>query len=565
MQLFMDLLCMLGGVAVFMYGMSVMGQGLEQGAGSGVRTLFKKLDKNRMIDYGVGIGATAIVQSSSATSIMAVGLANAGIVTLKQGSGIVLGAKVGTTLTAFLFALGDVSTGGFDISAVFMAMGFVGVIMTYISNNDTTKNLALFLAGFGMLFVGLEVMELTIGGADSILSTELTKLFRYEIMNKPFLLVILGILFTCIIQSSTAATGIFLAFLSSGVINTLDQSFFLIMGANIGTCSDGIMASIGTNANGKRIALFHVITSTIGATIFSILLVIFREPVINTFNNLFDNPSWSFATYNLIYNVIYTLILLIFLNPIINLVSRLIKDKSPTKELSYTIDERLLKTPTIAIEHALNDVSKMATMAKQNLDLAFDGFIQESSNNNKKINDIENEIDELTRVLAGFFIKISSTQISNKNDKLIGGLHHVIDDIERIGDHAIILAKETKYMLKCNVHLLNESKSELQHVYNKITEMFNLSLDTFETREVTHLQRIAELQREVINQTKLIREQHIERLNEGKYSVEISKSIYAVLSSFHRCADHIVNFAFSIGSDTGSKTETFANLENKKL
>ena len=186
---------------------------------------------------------------------MTVGLAHANIVTVKQGSGFILGAKVGTTLTAFVFALSGISKGGFSISSVFAAVAFVGVIIIFSTNKESLTKFAPFLIGFGMLFIGLEVMETAIGGPDSTLSIGLSRVFKYEIMQNPVLLVILGILFTAIIQSSTAATGVFIAFLATGVINTVDQSFFLIMGANIGTCSDGIMASLSTNANGKRIAL----------------------------------------------------------------------------------------------------------------------------------------------------------------------------------------------------------------------------------------------------------------------------------------------------------------------
>ena len=357
MELIMSLLTMLGGVAVFMYGMKQMSQSMEQGAGAGVHKLFKKISKNRAIDYGIGIGATAIVQSSSATSIMTVGLANAGIVDVFNGSGIILGAKVGTTLTAFIFALSGVSKGSFSMTALFSAFAFVGVMIIYTSSNERLKKFALFLVGFGMLFSGLELMESAIGGADSILSVELQKVFKYDIMHNPICLVVLGALFTGIIQSSTAASGLFLIFLTTGVIGSVDQSFFLIMGANIGTCTDGLMASIGTNASGKRIAVFHVITSMIGAVMFTIILMIFRDPIVNLFESVFPgNPHWSLATFNLAYNVIYTLILLLFLEPLVNMVKKIVKDGEPEKAKVKYIDERLLTTPMLALENTFREV-----------------------------------------------------------------------------------------------------------------------------------------------------------------------------------------------------------------
>lgn len=201
MEILMNLLLMLGGVAVFMFGMKQMSSGLERSAGSGIRNLFKKFNKNRVLNYGIGIGATVLVQSSSASSIMTVGLAHANIVTVKQGAGFILGAKVGTTLTAFIFALSGVSKGGFSISSVFAAVAFVGVIIVFSTNNETLNKIAPFLIGFGMLFIGMEVMETAIGGPDSMLSIQLSQVFKYEIMQNPILLVILGILFTGIIQS----------------------------------------------------------------------------------------------------------------------------------------------------------------------------------------------------------------------------------------------------------------------------------------------------------------------------------------------------------------------------
>ena len=562
MELVMSLLIMLGGVAVFMYGMKQMSLSMEQGAGAGVHNLFKKISKNRVVDYGIGIGATAIVQSSSATSIMTVGLANAGIVNVKNGSGMILGAKVGTTLTAFMFALSGVSNGGFSMTALFASFAFVGVIIMYSSSNEALNKFALFIVGFGMLFAGLELMETAIGGSDSILSVELQKVFQYEIMYNPVCLVILGALFTGIIQSSTAATGLFLIFLTTGVIGSVDQSFFLIMGANIGTCTDGLMASIGTNANGKRIAIFHLLSSVIGAVFFSIVLIVFRTPIVNLFESVFPgNPHWSLATFNLIYNVIYTLILLVFLTPIVNLVSKIVKDGQPKKTKVNYIDDLLLTTPLLAIENSLKEVFDMASMAQKNMDRAFTGLIKEDTSESKKIASTEDTIDDMTRILAGYFIKISAATTSVEHEKLLGGLHHVINDIERIGDYAVILAQETNYMKQCDAHFMAQTEEELQHIYSKIPEMFSLALNSFETRKIDNLEKIAEIQSEVKTLISSTRDVHSTRLNSNMYSIEVSKSLYSVLFSLERVADHIVNIAFSIRSDTGSKADAFENLK----
>ena len=562
MELTMSLLTMLGGVAVFMYGMKQMSVSMERGAGAGVHKLFQKINKNRLVNYGVGIGATAIVQSSSASSIMTVGLANAGIVDVQSGAGMVLGAKVGTTLTAFMFALSGVNKGSFSMSAVFAALAFAGVLILYMSSNETLNTLALFIAGFGMLFAGLELMETSIGGSDSILSVQLQKVFQYDIMYNPICLVVLGILFTGIIQSSTAATGLFLIFLTTGVIDSVDQSFFLIMGANIGTCTDGLMASIGANANGKCIALFHLLSSVTGAAVFSVILALFRTPIVGLFEQAFpENPQWSLATFNLIYNVAYTLILLLFLSPCVKLVQKLVKEKEPKAAKVKYIDELLLATPSVAIEHTLKEVYDMALLAQENFDRAFRGLVNADTSESKKIAATEYTIDDLTRALADYLIKVSAVTANREQETLVGGLHHVINDIERIGDYAVVLAKETNYLKKQDAHFMAETADELREIYASLPEMFALALETFQTRAPDKLAQIAQLQTEIGKGVGASRELHITRLNASLYPVEVSKSLYSVFFALERVSDHIVNVAFSILSDTGSKVEAFERMK----
>lgn len=565
MGILMDLLLMLGGVAVFMFGMKQMSSGLEQSAGAGIRNLFRKLDKNRVINYLIGIVSTALVQSSSATSIMTVGLAHAGIVTVKQGAGFILGSKVGTTLTAFIFALSGIRKGGFDISYVFASLAFIGVLIIFSTENEKLNRIAPFLIGFGMLFIGMEVMEVAIGGADSELSIQLSQVFKYDIMQNPFLLVLLGILFTAIIQSSTAATGVFIAFLATGVIQNIDQSFFLVMGANVGTCSDGIMASLTTNAKGRRIALFHLITSVIGAMAFTMILIVFRTPITNVFESLFTGrPQFSLATFNLIYNTLYTMVLLLFLEPLVCFVERLIKDKDEAQRELLFIDDQFLKTPTVAIEQALNELYAMAVLAKENLDRAVASLLNEDMGESKLIAEVENRIDFLTSELTSFFIKISSVNKSVEDEKLIGSLHHVVNDLERIGDYGILIIKETNYLQRNDLSLMSQTKADFTLIYKNITKMYDLGLDALKTDSTENFETISQLHDQIRDLIFALRDEHVIRLSTGVYPAEVSKSVYSVLFSFERTADHIVNIAFSIRSITGSKTEAMELLEKER-
>lgn len=564
MEILMDLLLMLGGIAVFMFGMKQMSTGLEQSAGAGIRNVFKKINKNRVFNYGIGIGATALVQSSSATSIMTVGLAHAGIVTVKQGAGFILGSKVGTTLSAFIFALSGLSKGGFSISSVFAAFAFVGVMIIFATENEKLNKIAPFLIGFGMLFIGMEVMEMAIGGADSTLSIELSKVFKFEIMQNPILLVLLGILFTAIIQSSSAATGVFIAFLATGVIQNIDQSFFLVMGANIGTCSDGIMASLTTNAKGKRIALFHLLTSVIGAVAFTAILMIFRDPIVNVFESLFPGrPQFRLATFNLIYNTIYTLVLLYFLDPLVNLVDRTIKDKQEEQQVLTYIDERFLKTPAVALEQALKELFDMAMLAKENINRSFTSLLTEDISPNKEIAEVEDRIDYLTNELTSYFIKISSATQSADDEELIGSLHHVVNDIERLGDYAMLLNKETNDLKKRELKFSIQTKEELGQIYRQITEMFDLGFDTFQKREVGNFKQISTVHKKIIKSISKTRNEHVIRLNTGICSPEVSKNIYSVLFSLQRISEHFLNIAYSIRSTTGDEVEALQAFERE--
>lgn len=565
MEIAMNLLMMLGGVAVFMFGMKQMSTGLERSAGSGIRTLFRKMNKNRVINYFIGIIATMIVQSSSASSIMTIGLAHANIVTVKQGSGFILGAKVGTTVSAVIFALSGISKGGFSITSVFAAVAFVGVMIVFTTNNQVLNKIAPFLIGFGMLFIGLEVMEMAIGGADSVLSVQLSKLFQYQIMQNPILLVILGSLFAAIIQSSSAASGVFIAFLATGVISNIDQSFFLMIGANIGTCSDGIMASLTTNANGKRIALFHVLTSILGGIVFTAVLIVFRLPIVNFFNQLFPGrPQFSLAAFNMIYNILYTLVLLVFLDTLVNFVTKTIKDKQLVlEEMSY-IEERFLQTPAVAIEQTLRELIDMAQLAKDNLNRSFDSLISGDMSDSKKIADSEYRIDFLTNKITGFLIRISSVTKTTADEELIGGLHHVTNDIERLGDYAVLLVKEANDMKTKELKFMEQTKEELTRIYQHISELFSIGINTFSTRSVLQFKEISVLHKTIELLISETRDAHVIRLNSGMYPVELSKSIYSVLFHLQRVSDHIVNIAFSIRSTTGSKTEALQSIEKDK-
>jgi len=307
------------------------------------------------------------------------------------------------------------------------------------------------------------------------------------------------------------------------------------------------------------------LTSTIGAVVATIVLILFRAPIVNFFNMLFpDNPAFSLATFNLLYNLAYTLLLLAFLTPLVNFVTRTIKEKEDEAAKVNYIDDRLLATPIIAITNACKEVAHMTTLAEDNVALAFSGLINEDMSQSKSIASSENTIDSLTKALAEYLIKISSSTLSYENRKLVGGLHHVINDVERIGDYAVLLAKETNYMKKHEAHFIDTTKDELKEIFDKITDIFELALFSFKTRKIDHLQEISDIQGKIKELIKQARNVHADRLSENMYSIEVSKSLYSVLFSLQRISDHLVNVAFSIRSETGSKAEAWENIKESE-
>ena len=557
MEIFMSILLLLGGVGVFLAGMREMSKGLEQSAGGGIRKLFNKISGNRFMGYGIGIGATALVQSSSATSIMTIGLANARIIDTRQGSTIILGAKVGTTLTAFIFALSGLSKGGFSTGIMFASIAFVGAILLMVAKKDRVKSIAIFLLGFGMLFTGLEVMSFAINGAESGLKDAIEAMFAHEIFKNPVLLVLIGLIFTCIIQSSTAATAIFITFLTTGVLSSVDQSFFLVLGANIGTCSDGLMASIGGSADGKRLALFHLFTSTFGAVVFGIITAIFRVPIAGFFNSVIGTDGWSLALslaiFNLFYNTVYTMILLPLLGPIVTLMKRIIKDK-PSKHAHVLehLNPQILQRPIMAILQARREIVNMGKRAAENLDLAFNALVNCDSSGSEDVFEKEEVLNEMNREISNYLIKMSSVTDSMASEVIIGSYHHVINDIERIGDHARNFMVLTVNLVNSQDKFTEESCAELRDMYSKVQASMALCLDIFARSDRNRLPEISAIEEEIDKMHKAFSKDHFRRLHDQSGFAEI-QIYYDVISELERIGDHIVNIAFSLDNPTGEE------------
>lgn len=550
MSLFMSILTLFAGVGVFLAGMRFMSDGLQQSTGKGLKQIFSRFSNKKMVGYGIGTGVTALIQSSDATSVMCMGLVNAGIMQLPQATAIVLGAKLGTTITGVIVALSSFNMGGFSFNVFFAAMAAVGVGMIVFTKKDKINRIGKILMGFGFIFVGLIFM------CDAMSTDEINNFFvtMFTTINNPLLLLLMSIVFTGIIQSSSAATGIYIALVGVGAMSTY-QAFFLVMGANVGTCVTAIWASIGASADTKRVAFLHMGTALFGAIIWSIVLVIFGNSVATFMDGAIAIPEWRIALFNVTFNFTYTLLLLPFVNQLVKIARKFIKDdvKHAHSALRH-IDERLLKTPSIAVAQVQNEVVHMATLAKENLGVAVRALINSDVSERELLDANEKDINVLNKEIASYLIKISALDVSVSDEKLLGALHHVISDIERIGDHAQNFMEFAEQLLVEEASFSIEGANELQNMYEKVNEMFELSLEIIETREKKNLKKVVMLEDEVDALKKVYGDHHIERLHKKICSIEGGMYFYDVITELERIADHLINVAFSVDSPTGTQT-----------
>ena len=432
-QLFQSMIWLLAGVGVFIVGMNFMSDALEKCAGSGMKRMLEKISNNRFSGVGIGAGVTAIIQSSSATSVMVIGLVNAGVMTLMQATPIIMGANIGTTITGILVSLKN------DYFNMLMyVLAFAGVMMGFFKS-EKIKLTGLLCSGLGMIFVGLNIMSSEQAFGNPLVENLFTGIFAR--IDFPLLLILIGVIFTALIQSSSAATGVVITMVGTGIL-PLDLALFIILGANIGTCVTALLASVGANANSKRVALIHFTFNAIGTALFAAIIWIFKEPVVNLLVSFFPGKDpmslqMRVSAFHVIFNVTTTCLLLPFVKRLVDYSCKVIKDKKEAKEtLTFKfVDERLLTTPTIALAQVKKEIDYMLTLAEDNIYNSFVAMFTGSTEHSEVIARNEAIIDFTNSELTKYLIKLSA-DMEESDEKVIGSYFHVLNDLERIGDHA---------------------------------------------------------------------------------------------------------------------------------
>ena len=549
MELLKSLILLLAGVGVFIVGMNMMGDGLEKGAGKGLKKLLAKISNNRFAGVGIGTAVTGIVQSSSATSVMVIGLVNAGVMTLFQAASIIMGANIGTTVTGLIVALSG-SKGAISFSDVAILLAFIGVMMMFVKK-DKVKLIGSILCGLGTIFVGLDIMGSALDG-DAISS-----FFKgiFEVVDFPLLLIVIGAIFTAIIQSSSAATGIVIVMAGSGVIS-VPSALFIVLGSNIGTCVTALLACIGTGTNAKRTAFIHFIFNVIGSVIFTAVLWPTGDLLPNILANL-PTYQMQIAVFHVIFNVTTTLILVPFTNYLVKLATIVTKDKKADekKHLKY-VDERLLVTPAIAYQQVKREIEHMAHLAKDNINASLNDINNPDKNVPQTVYARENTINFTNKALTDFLIKLSS-EVSNEDEKHIGAFFHVINDLERIGDHAKNFIEISEEMVEKELSFSEEAREEIEVMSSNIVKMFDLTVEIFDDDNAllskSKLDELSSLEAETDKLKKENIAKHYARLSNNVCDASHSPYYVSIITRLERVGDHLVNVGYSVVNPTGSQ------------
>ncbi len=552
-QLLQSLIWLLAGVGVFIVGMNFMGDALERSAGSGMKRLLERISNNRFSGVGIGAGVTAIIQSSSATSVMVIGLVNAGVMTLMQATPIIMGANIGTTITGVLVAL---KNDYFDMAMYILA--FAGVMMGF-SKSEKIRIGGSLCSGLGLIFVGLNIMSSEQAFGNPLVENMFTEIFK--MIDFPILLILVGVIFTALIQSSSAATGVVITMVGTGVL-PLDLALFIILGANIGTCITALLASVGAQTNAKRVALVHFTFNVTGTVLFAAVIWIFREPMVNFLVSLFPGDDamslqMRVSAFHVIFNVSTTCVLLPFVKQLVDYSCTVIKDKKEAKDelsLKY-VDERLISTPPIALMQVKKEIDYMISLAQENTRLSFMAMEKGTNEYNNVICENEKIIDFTNGALTSFLIKLSAV-VEGSDEKIIGSYFHVLNDVERIGDHAENFNEIGIEMINRNISFSDNALKGITKMRDTVMQMFMIAADTFETLHKEKLADMTLLENSVDNMKKELIASHFARLAEGNCSVDVSPYYSSVIVGLERVADHLVNVGYSVVNPIGSQKQT---------
>lgn len=521
-----------GGLGLFLFGMKLMGEGLENAAGDKLKSILEKVTKNPISAVLVGAFVTMVIQSSSATTVMVVGFVNAGLMNIAQAAGVIMGANIGTTITAQLVA--------FKLDEIAPLFVIVGVVLLMSAKQKKRKDIADIVLGFGILFMGMGIMSSALKPlADSPMFSELIM----AIGENWVLGIFTGLALTAILQSSSATTGILIALASTGSI-TINIVLPILFGCNIGTCVTALIASIGANKTAHKAAAIHLMFNILGTLIF----IPFLKPLGHIVQEMSPGDvQRQIANAHTIFNVTATIILVPLSKYMIMIVNKLIKgeDEVELRGPKY-LDERLLETPVIAAGQVQKETLRMANKAKENLELSMKAFRENNESLVKKVYENEKLINILEEEITAYLVKLSKCDLSAKESNLVASTFHIVTDIERIGDHVENIADLTLEKVGRKLKYSEDALNEIDYIYDQTIKALDITIDSYANENIEEAGTIYEIERKIDASQKEFRENHIKRLSQGSCNAYDGAIFMDLLSNFERIGDHATNIAESV-------------------
>ena len=550
-QIAVSILNLLAGIGVFLLAVRLLSRNIEAISGNKLKNLFSKTSKSKLLGVGLGTFTAAVIQSSGAVTVMVIGFINAGLMDLTQGSVIAFGANIGTTITGQIVALGMFGENAITTTIVFMALTGIGAFIVLFAKKDLLQKIGSIIAGFGLLFVGLEIMS---SSMSSFAEMESLKQFIASVKN-PFLLILIGTAVTALLQSSSVMTSILITMVFSGLI-TLDQGIYMVMGSNIGAGVVAILAAMGGSADAKRLSLIHLAFNVFGAILFSVIGVIVSASTGGTFTigtifeKAFPNaPQTQLAMFHTAYNVLKVAIFLPLTKPVVGLFEKLIREKKKEEadapHMAY-IEEHFLKTPPIAVEMVRKEIQRMFKIALGNFDRAVGIVCSLDFSEGEAFKKDENVLNYLNKYITKFIVKIPSDQIDRRDAKYLSTAYKTVSDLERVGDYAENIVEYAASLSEIGANFSAEAVAEIRYAKEKIDALAEAVYELYETGNEGKKKLALEIEDEIDDFTKKMADNHVERMEKGTCQPDVGALYLELASNSERIADHFVNVAKTV-------------------
>ena len=538
---FFDVLTLLGGLSLFLFGMNLMGNSLEKCAGSSLKVLLSKLTSRKILGFLTGLGVTAVIQSSSATTVMVVGFVNSGLLSLRQAIGVIMGANVGTTVTAWILSLTGLDGESFFIrllepTSFSPVLALIGVGLTMMAKSERKKDVGMILLGFAVLMFGMDTMSGAVAGLQDV--PEFQSIFL--MFTNPVRGVLAGAILTAIIQSSSASVGILQALSATGQV-TYGAAIPIIMGQNIGTCVTAMISSVGANKNAKRAAVVHLLFNIIGTCVWLSVFYLINAVVHFDFvGNSID--QLGIAVVHTTFNVLCTALLFPFSGLLEKLACRLVRDDKVPEQIQI-LDERLLSTPPVAIGRCQEVAETMARISMDALRTGCRLIEHYDAKEAQAVRETEKEADQYEDMLGTYLVKLGRENLSERDNRQVSKLLHIIGDFERISDHAVNVVESAEEMRSKGLHFSPQAKQELNVLTSAVGEIMDLSLDAFLKDDPDLAVKVEPLEQVVDTLKEQLRNRHILRLQRGECTIELGFVWSDLLTDLERVADHCSNIA----------------------